>query len=329
MSGTVGVIGSINVDLTLLVDRIPGPGETLLSSGATLSPGGKGANQAVAAARQGASVLLVGAVGRDANAAAATELLRQSQVDLALVAEADDPTGMAIVTVDRQAENSIVVVPGANLAVDPSFVEAALPRLAGCDVVVLQGEVPPQTVEYALGALADSGVRTVLNLAPVVPLAAEAIRQAAVLVVNEHEAEEALRILTGGRMDLAGEPVSDGTELALALAGAGLAAVVVTLGSRGAVLADDGGTWHVPAPAVEAVDTTGAGDAFVGAMAAWLARGLPLRQACELAAHVAARTVTGRGAQQSYPWAAEPGPGTGPEPVGDNGAERLEGGTIG
>jgi ribokinase len=321
MPGTVGVIGSINVDLTLLVDRIPGPGETLLSSGATLSPGGKGANQAVAAARQGASVLLVGAVGRDANAAAAMELLRESQVDLALVAEADDPTGMAIVTVDRQAENSIVVVPGANLAVDTASVKAALPRLAGCDVVVLQGEVPPRTVEYALGALAGAGVRTVLNLAPVVPLAAEAIRQSAVLVVNEHEAEEALRILTGGRLDLGGEPVSDGTELALALAAAGLPAVVVTLGARGAVVAD-GGILHVPAPAVDAVDTTGAGDAFVGAMAAWLARGLPLRQACELAAHVAARAVTGRGAQQSYPWAAEPGRGTGRNTAADDSSGR-------
>ncbi|MCG2620790.1 ribokinase [Arthrobacter sp. I2-34] len=307
MPGTVGVIGSINVDLTLLVDRIPGPGETLLGSGGTLSPGGKGANQAVAAARQGAAVLLVGAVGRDANAAAATELLRQSRVDLALVAEADDPTGLAVVTVDRQAENSIVVVPGANLAVDIARVTAALPRLAGCDVVVLQGEVPPQTVEYALDALAAAGVRTVLNLAPVVPLAAEAIRRAAVLVVNEHEAEQALRILTGGRLDLTGEPVPDGTALARALAAAGLAAVVVTLGARGAVLADGGGTVHVPAPAVAAVDTTGAGDAFVGAMAAGLASGLALQQACELAAEVAARTVTAPGAQQSYPWAGEPG----------------------
>lgn len=318
MPGTVGVIGSINVDLTLLVDRIPGPGETRLGSGGTLSPGGKGANQAVAAARQGVSVLMVGAVGRDANAAAATELLRQSGVDLALVAEADGPTGMAVVTVDRQAENSIVVVPGANAAVDTSRVEAALPHLAGCDVVVLQGEVPPPAIEYALDALAGSGVRTVLNLAPVLPLAAEAIRLAAVLVVNEHEAEETLRILTGGRLDLAGDPVPDGTELALALAAAGLGAVVVTLGSRGAVLADGGGALHVPAPAVEAVDTTGAGDAFVGVMAAWLARGLPLRQACELAAHAAARTVTGFGAQQSYPWAEEPEHGTGHNAVADD-----------
>jgi len=136
-------------------------------------------------------------------------------------------------------------------------------------------------------------------------------------VVNEYEAEEALRILTGGRLDLGGEPVSDGSELALALAAAGLAAVVVTLGSRGAVVADGAGVLHVPAPAVEAVDTTGAGDAFVGAMAAWLARGLPLRQACELATHVAARAVTGPGAQQSYPWAAEPEPGTGQPATAD------------
>ncbi|MFD1213107.1 ribokinase [Arthrobacter sp. GCM10027362] len=303
MPGSVAVIGSINVDLHLLVDRLPGPGETLLGSGGTLSPGGKGANQAVAAARQGASVLMVGAVGRDANAAAATELLRQSRVDLDLVAEADGPTGLAVVTVDRQAENSIVVVPGANLALDLAMVTAALPRLAGCDVVVLQGEVPPETVEYALEALAGSGARTVLNLAPVVPLAAKTIRAADVLVVNEHEAEEALHLLTGGRLDLTGEPLSDGTALAQALVAAGVAAVIVTLGSRGAVLADGAGVEHVPAPPVAAVDTTGAGDAFVGTAAAGLARGLPLRQACETAVQVAARSVTAHGAQQSYPWA--------------------------
>jgi ribokinase len=303
MPGTVAVIGSINVDLLLLVDRLPGPGETLLGSGGTLSPGGKGANQAVAAARQGAAVLMVGAVGRDANAAAATELLRQSRVDLDLVAVADGPTGLAVVTVDRRAENSIVVVPGANQAVGPAMVAAALPRLAGCDVVVLQGEVPVAAVEFALEALAATGTRMVLNLAPVVPLSAAAIRRADVLVVNEHEAEETLRILAGRCPDPAGDPVADGSALALSLVGAGLAAAVVTLGSRGAVLADGTGTVHVPAPPVQAVDTTGAGDAFVGVVAAGLARGLPLRQACESAARVAAQTVTARGAQQSYPWA--------------------------
>ncbi|NKX51471.1 ribokinase [Arthrobacter deserti] len=303
MAGTVAVIGSINVDLLLLVDRLPGPGETLLGSGGTLSPGGKGANQAVAAARQGAEVLMVGAVGRDANAAAATELLRQSGVDPDPVAEVDGPTGLAVVTVDRQAENSIVVVPGANLAVDADMVKAVLPRLAGCDVVVMQGEVPTGTVEYALGALAGSGARTVLNLAPAVPLAAEAVRGVDVLIVNEHEADAALRILTGVRLDLTGDPVLDGRGLAGALGAAGVGSVVVTLGSRGAVLADGAGTVHVPAPEVAAVDTTGAGDAFVGAAAAALARGASLLGACETAVEVAARTVTAHGAQQSYPWA--------------------------
>ncbi|NKX53082.1 ribokinase [Arthrobacter mobilis] len=303
MPGTVAVIGSINVDLHLLVDRLPGPGETLLGAGGTLSPGGKGANQAVAAARQGAAVLMVGAVGRDANAAAATELLRQSGVDLGLVAEVGGPTGLAVVTVDRKGENSIVVVPGANREVDTALVEAALPRLAGCDVVVLQGEVPPGTVEFALRALAGPAVRTVLNLAPVIPVAAEAMLAADVLIVNEHEAAEALAILSAAPSGLTGDPVADGGALVAALVAAGLGAAVVTLGARGAVLADGGQPVHVPAPEVAAVDTTGAGDAFVGAAAAALSRGAGLYEACTLATAVAAQTVTAHGAQQSYPWA--------------------------
>jgi ribokinase len=296
--GTVAVVGSINVDLLLMVDRLPKAGETVLGTGGTLSPGGKGANQAVAAARQGAEVLLVGAVGGDANAAEATRLLRDSGVNL-----------------------GIVVIPGANQHVDPAAIAAALPRLHSCDVVVLQGELPSSTVEFVLRELRDAPVKVVLNLAPVIPLGAESIRAADVLIVNEHEAIEALRLLSGQapvhpapsihpELSFQTAPstpdvdplVRSGLSLAASLVSCGVAAAVVTLGARGAVVAESGGSFHVPPVAVEAVDTTGAGDAFVGAVAAGLAEGMTLREAGELAVAVAAQSVASYGAQQSYPW---------------------------
>lgn len=314
--GTVAVVGSINVDLLLMVDRLPAAGETVLGTGGTLSPGGKGANQAVAAARQGAEVHMVGAVGGDANAAEATRLLRDSGVNVDLVATVEGPTGLAVVSVDRQAENSIVVIPGANQQVDPAMVAAALPGLLSCDVVVLQGELPNSTVEFVLRELRDAAVMVVLNLAPVIPLSAESIRSADVLIVNEHEAVEALRLLSAEPLVDAeplvhpqpsihdGDPVRSGLSLATSLVSSGVAAAVVTLGARGAVVAEQGSSIHVPPVAVEAVDTTGAGDAFVGAAAAGLAEGMTLREAAELAVAVAAQSVMSYGAQESYPWRA-------------------------
>lgn len=308
--GTVAVIGSINVDLLLMVDRLPAAGETVLGTGGTLSPGGKGANQAVAAARQGASVLMVGAVGSDANAAEATRLLHKSGVSLDLVATAGGPTGLAVVSVDRNAENSIVVIPGANQHVDASAVSVALPRLRSCDVVVLQGELPLATTDFALRELRGTGVLVVLNLAPVIPLPAESIRSVDVLIVNEHEAVEALRLLSKETKIQAGHEMDDddddavhiGVALADSLVSSGIPSAIVTLGARGAVVGRSEGSVHVPPVAVDAVDTTGAGDAFVGAVAAGLAEGLTLHAAAELAVAVAAQSVISYGAQESYPW---------------------------
>lgn len=310
-TGTVAVVGSINADLLLVVDRLPGAGETVLGTGGTLSPGGKGANQAVAAARQGAAVTMVGAVGQDANAGPATALLRDSGVNLDLVSTVEGPTGLAVVSVDRQAENSIVVIPGANEHVDTAAVAAALPRLQACAVVVLQGELPAATVEFALTQLHQGPATVVLNLAPVIPLSPAAIRAADVLIVNEHEAAGALHLLTGGAAEDAAprvqetgdaDAVHSGLSLAESLVTAGVPAAVVTLGARGAVVAAPEGSSHIPPVAAEAVDTTGAGDAFVGAVAAGLAEGMTLQQAAGLAVVVAAHSVERYGAQQSYPW---------------------------
>ncbi|WP_461165098.1 ribokinase [Arthrobacter sp. R4-81] len=312
--GTVAVVGSINTDLLLMVDRLPAAGETVLGTGGTLSPGGKGANQAVAAARQGATVLMVGAVGSDANASEATRLLQDSGVSLELVAAVEGPTGLAVVSVDSNAENSIVVIPGANNHVDATVVSAALPRLRSCDVIVLQGELPLATTDFTVRELRDSEVLIVLNLAPVIPLSAESIRSADVLIVNEHEAIEALRLLTREAKVQTwpemhdddfmhdADAVRSGLALADSLVSAGVQSVVVTLGARGAVVGETRGSVHVPPVAVDAVDTTGAGDAFVGAVAAGLAEGLSLHAAAELAVAVAAESVVSYGAQQSYPW---------------------------
>lgn len=306
--GTVAVVGSINIDLLLMVDRLPAAGETVLGTGGTLSPGGKGANQAVAAARQGATVLMVGAVGSDANASEATRLLQDSGVSLDLVTAVEGPTGLAVVSVDSNAENSIVVIPGANNHVDSTIVAAALPRLRSCSVVVLQGELPLATTDFTVRELRDSEVLVVLNLAPVIPLSAESIRSADVLIVNEHEAIEALQLLSkepqvrmGPGMHDA-DTVRSGLALAESLLSAGVQSAVVTLGARGAVVGETRGSVHVPPVTVDAVDTTGAGDAFVGAVAAGLAEGLTLHAAAELAVAVAAQSVVSYGAQQSYPW---------------------------
>ncbi|MPR00452.1 ribokinase [Modestobacter sp. I12A-02628] len=292
-AGEVVVVGSVNVDQVVRVARLPAPGETLLATGMTLLPGGKGANQAVAAARLGAATTLVGAVGDDSSAAAALPLLRAAGVDVTTVEVVPGPTGLAIVTVDDAGENSIVVVPGANTAVDADAVSRHAGVVAGAAVVVLQGEIPAAGV--AAAARAATG-RVLLNLAPVIPLDPSVVRLADPLVVNEHEAGLLLEQLAPG----SGTP-SDDAALVAALRAQGIASVALTRGAAGAICSDADGTHTVPAPTVRAVDTSGAGDAFVGALAARLAVGASLLEAVQLAVRVGAHAVQGHGTQPSYP----------------------------
>ncbi|MCH6196821.1 ribokinase [Corynebacterium mastitidis] len=294
MPNRVVVVGSINADLTVHVHRHPRPGETLPGSGGAISAGGKGANQAVAAALQGAEVALIGAVGRDPYAAPATERLRSSGVDCSGVAEVDGPTGLAMITVSRDGENSIIVVPGANASVTGEYVERHADALREAAVILLQGEIP---AEGFARAVAGAGPRTrvVVNLAPVVPVPREALLRADPLMANEHEA--------GLILDQLGHPLdSDAPEdLARALIAEGFASVVLTLGKRGALVARGGEVTPIPTPAITPVDTTGAGDAFAGAFAARLAEGASLIDAARHAARVGAYAATGHGAQASYP----------------------------
>lgn len=318
-AAAVVVVGSVNADLTVRVDRHPAPGETLLGSGGTTTPGGKGANQALAAARLGARTALVGAVGDDGNARTALALLREAGVDLDAVDTVPGPTGLAVITVAETGENTIVVVPGANAAVTVEGVDEHARAVEDAQVCIVQGELPPAATVHAVRLAAGSGARVVLNLAPVHALPGDVLAAADPLVVNEHEARLALRMLAdGGAPADEGRPTddeapgTDGHDLAGALHRAGARSVVVTLGSDGALVLDGSASppepVRVAAPRVHARDTTGAGDAFVGALAARLVAGASLAEAAEYAVRVGAYAVQGAGAQPSFPTGEDPLP---------------------
>ena len=286
------VVGSINADLTVRVRRHPHPGETLLGSGGGITPGGKGANQAVAAALQGGAVAMVGAVGADAYAEPATEYLRSSGVDMSGVASVDETTGLAVITVSDDGENSIVVVPGANATVTADFVEERAPLIESARVVLLQGEIPADG--FAAAARLATG-RVVVNLAPVIEVDRKSLLRADPIMANEHEAGLLLEQLGAGiSSDIPEELVS-------ALLDAGFPSVVLTIGARGALVGDASGLTKIPTPRITPVDTVGAGDAFAGAFVARLVAGDDLVTASRHAARVGAFAATGHGAQTSYP----------------------------
>lgn len=289
-SGHVVVLGSANVDLVVEVERRPSAGETLIGSDLQLYPGGKGANQAAAAARAGAKTLFLGCMGEDSHATFLRERLEGAGVDVSRVRHVSRPTGTAMIVVTPDGENSIVVSPGANDAVDIEMADATAPLWGAADVIVLNLETPVRTVEYVAARAANLGVRVLINAAPAVPLLPSAVSVCDPLIVNEHEAAAMLGS-SGGRSfeDLAHELIQRGAR-----------SVVITLGGAGALIADLTGTELVPAYPVDVVDTTGAGDAFVGAVAAELARGVCLREAVQFATAMSALAVRSKGAQPSY-----------------------------
>ena len=289
--GGVFVVGSINQDFVLAVERRPEPGETVTDAELSLLPGGKGANAAVAAARLGAGVAMLGRVGEDAFGAGLVKNLRENGVDAEHVeASPDAPTGSAFITVTPDGENAIVVSPGANRSFGPDEVDRAAGALREAGVLVAQLEVPVEAVGRAASIVTDGGGRFLLNLAPAREVPEGLLRLCDPLVVNEHEA----RFLLGGG-------TRDPEELARKLLDLGPRSAVVTLGASGAVLAAGGTTHGFPAPEVEVVDTTGAGDAFVGALAARLAGGASLEEAAPYAVLAGAVAVTREGAQGALP----------------------------
>lgn len=292
----IAVVGSANQDYIVHVGAAPAPGETVLASSLLTQPGGKGANQAVAAARMGGNVAFIGAVGDDQDGASLLRELRTEGVDTTNVEIINRVrTGLALVSVFDSGDNSITVVPGTNFAVSPERVSRALARIAkdaASMVMVVQAELRPEVIQVAIRATADLGGRSIVNLAPYQPLTTDLLALCDPLVVNQSEASA-----------LVGWKIEDVPAAARAAGQIAMAAksVVITIGAQGAYWADFTGAGHVAAPIVtDVVDTMGAGDAFVGALAAQLARGARLEKAVEIGVLAGSFAVRRAGAQSSY-----------------------------
>jgi ribokinase len=297
----VVVVGSVNRDYVCRVEVLPGPGQTVLGGEASVGSGGKGGNQAVAASLLGARTALVARVGRDDDGRALLKDLAHSWVDTTEVAATEARTGLAFVMVDGRGENSIVVAPGANRLLEAATTSRAVRGLlAPTGVLVTQAEIPVPAFDACVHAAAQLGCRAVVNLAPYRPIAPEVLALCDPLVVNESEAS-----------GLIGRDVH-GPEQARAAARElqrRSRSVVVTIGAGGAVAAHSGGIELVPAGAVEPVDTTGAGDAFTGALAAALSAGRDLVDSVRIGVRAGSFAVTRPGAQASFASAAQLGVG--------------------
>ena len=301
--GRIVVVGSLNADLTIYCERLPLPGETVHGNGFAVNPGGKSANQAVAASMLGGDVSLLGAVGRDANG----DMLRSSAagagVDMSGVrTSTTEATGVAVIAVDSNGENNIIISAGANGTLSPADVAAAAETFHGAAVVCLCLEVSLDTVEAAARAGHDAGATVLLNLSPYGEIPQQLADLTDVLLVNAHEASLFLGSAVPGR----DAPVSEWEEVRLRFAERGLQRVLVTLGAHGSVVLDSvapsGQQMIRVAPIkVKAVDTTGAGDAFTGAVAARLSAGAPLADAAAFASVAAALATTRKGTQTAYP----------------------------
>ena len=289
----IAVFGSVNIDLVTAVARIAAPGETVLGESYTIVPGGKGANQALAARRAGASVAMLGAVGRDGFAGPALALLREAGVDLSGVVAVAAPTGAAFIAVDAQGANAITVAAGANALARAEGLAAAATEGG---ILLLQREVPDAEAEAAARLARARGMRVVLNLAPSGAVPDSYLKLVDVLVVNEHEAADLAAVL--------GLPADPAGLAAHLRARFGVDATVVTLGAEGAVAWVAGVPHRASCPRVVAVDTTAAGDTFVGVLAAALDAGLPFAEALRRGTAAGSLACTAAGAQPSIPTAA-------------------------
>ncbi|MBN1219890.1 MAG: ribokinase [Anaerolineae bacterium] len=296
MSAKVVVVGSLNMDLVTRSPRIPLPGETIIGSNFYTLPGGKGANQAVAAARLGACASMVGRVGQDAFGRPLLANLDNNGVDHTYVSQ--DPeaaTGVALITVDDAGENTIVLASGANMHFSPAHVDAAASAIAAAEVLLLQLEIPLETVTRAAEVAQAHGVRVILNPAPAPaePLPAELLSRVNILIPNETETS----LLTG----LSVEDRPQAEVAAAALREVGVETVILTLGARGALLAQASESILIPAFKITPVDTTAAGDAFVAGFGTALAEGKSLPEAIRWGNAVGALAATRLGAQPSLP----------------------------
>ncbi|MCS6852534.1 MAG: ribokinase [Gemmataceae bacterium] len=289
MSPRIAVVGSINIDVVVRSRGLPRPGETLVGESFLLCCGGKGANQAVMAARLGARVAMVGVVGHDLFGEHALRNLAMEGIDARHVRrDGGAATGMAAILVDEQGENRIIILPGANHRLTAADVESAADDIRAARLLLCQLEVPVAATHAALRLARAVGATTILNPAPASSLTDDLLALVDLCIPNETE----LASLTG---------LSDAEAGARALLRRGPSLVIVTLGDQGALIVDSRRSEHVPAVAVEVVDTSGAGDAFIGSLAVFLGEGAPLAEAVRRANAVAALTVTRPGTQAAFP----------------------------
>lgn len=289
----IAVVGSANIDLTTFTGTFPKPGETIFAERFDLGFGGKGANQAVAARLCGAEVSMVARVGSDLFGPATIENFRKLGIDTTHVQQVEGlSSGVAPIFVEPSGQNRILVIKGANDTLKPAHVDAAAETLKAADCIVLQFEIPLETVYYTVAFAGKHGIRCIVNPAPAQPVDISALNGLDYFVPNEHEAEA-----------IVGNPVrslEEASQCAQTLVSSGIRRVIVTLGANGSLIAARGGCVHVPAFSVSAVDSSGAGDAFIGSFAVFLAEGFPEEQAVRRANLYAALSTTGVGTQKSF-----------------------------
>jgi len=289
----IAVVGSANVDLTTFTDRFPKPGETIFGQKFDMGFGGKGANQAVAARLSGAEVFMVARVGSDLFGPAMIENFRKQGIDPTYVRQVEGlSSGVAPIFVEPSGQNRILVVKGANDELKPADVDAAAEMLKSVDCIVLQFEIPVDTVYYTIGFARKHGIRCILNPAPAQSVDMAALKDLDYFVPNESEAET----ITGSAV----KNVDDAKRCAEKLIAGGIRRVIITLGANGALLASRDGSEHIAPFAVNSVDSTGAGDAFIGSFAVFLGEEVPEKEAVRRANLYAGLSTTGVGTQKSF-----------------------------
>ena len=288
------VVGSSNTDMTVKTKYLPKPGETVLGNEFTMGPGGKGANQAVAASRLGGEVKFICKVGRDIFGDNAIAHYVDEKLDTDGILRSNLPSGVALISVDEKAENSIVVASGANGDLDEADIEASRKDLENCGILLLQLEIPVPSVLKAAKIAHEAGAMVVLNPAPACPLPDEVFRYVDLFIPNQTE--------LGNYSGIDTADVAGAEKAAAAMQAKGVGKLIVTMGSKGALICEGGPSVFVPAKKVKAVDTTAAGDTFCGALCVAISEGKNLKEAAEFACSASALTVQKMGAQNSIPF---------------------------
>ena len=292
------VIGSSNVDMVVRTSHLPAPGETILGGEFFMNQGGKGANQAVAIKRLGGNLIFMAKLGNDVLGRQSVGYFKKEGIDTRYIAfDEDSASGVALISVDDHAENSIVVASGANMLLNEQDVEKMLEEMCEGDILLMQLEIPLQTVEYAARKAFGKGVKVVLNPAPARSLPKELFRHLYMVTPNRIEAE----MLTG--IKIAND--ADVEKVAEEICAMGVKNVIITLGSKGCLIREEGVSYRIDAFKVEPVDTTAAGDTFNGALCVGLSEGMDLKQAAVMASKASSRAVTRMGAQSSIPYREE------------------------